>query len=463
MTTAPDRPIVDEPLLPGALLDGRYLLGAAIGRGGVATVHRADDTALGRTVAVKLFDARAEGLHDPSRRSRETAVLASVTHPSLVTLFDAGHDAATGREFLVMELVDGPDLSRRFADGPLEPAELAELVRELSEGLYVIHSRGIVHRDVKPANVLLAPSHLPTRAWHAKLADFGIARLVDDAGLTATGQLVGTPGYLSPEQVRGQGADAAADVYALGLVAIEAATGERVFAGSAIEAASARLVRDPEVPEWLGEEWRDLLVAMVARDPADRPSALDVAVRVSELPLPGSRPAGSESAGSGPGEPQPGEPESAGTDDPTGADDPAGRASSLDEATVAIAAPTAAGAPTAATLLLPASAGLGGTAVGAGLRPRRGRAGSDGALGGDAAQPGAAQPGTAPTTRRRLVVASAALVAVVLAVATVAMISSALLGGFGGQSATDPSTSPLPSVEGELGVHLEQLEEAVTP
>ncbi|WP_395245178.1 serine/threonine-protein kinase [Agromyces sp. MMS24-K17] len=447
MTTAPDRPIVDEPLLPGTLLDGRYRLGALIGRGGVASVHRADDTALGRSVAVKLFDGRTEGLHDPARRARETALLASVTHPALVTLFDAGHDPTTGREYLVMEFVDGPDLSRRFADGPLAPSELAALVRELAEGLYVIHSRGIVHRDVKPANVLLAPTHLPTREWHPKLADFGIARLIDDAGLTATGQLLGTPAYLSPEQVRGQGADAAADVYALGLVALEAATGQRVYDGPAIEAASARLVRDPEVPEWLGAGWHDLLTAMVAQDREARPTALDVAVRVGELPLPGERPTDPAEAPTVAMAP---------TTEPPG--DDSAVESPVNAAAEAVDAPTlAVDAPTAATLLLPsASATVPARSLietelpdaeGAPVtRPRRETAPSD----------------RSPRHRRRIGLVAAALAVVALVVTTVAILTSTLLGGAGG-AGTDASTPPMPTVEGELGVHLEQLEEAVTP
>src|SRR5699024_170295 len=108
------------------------------------------------------------------------------------------------------------------------------------------------------------------RTWNAKLADFGIARLIDDARITRTGLLVGTPGYLSPEQVNGQPPTPAADIYALGLLALEARTGQTVFPGPAVEAASARLVRDPEIPESLGEDWVALLGAMTAREPEAR-------------------------------------------------------------------------------------------------------------------------------------------------------------------------------------------------
>lgn len=282
MTTAPQRPEVDDALV-GALLDARYRVTGLIGRGGVATVYRATDTALGREVAVKVFRG-AEGLDDPERRRSETALLASLAHPALVMLHDAVHEPTTGREFLVMELVEGPNLRERLdARGPLGASEAAVMTVELAEALHVIHARCIVHRDVKPANVLLAPSAVPTREWRAKLADFGIARLVDDAHLTITGGLIGTPGYLSPEQVRGQGAVAASDIYALGLLLLESRTGRAAFPGPALEAASARLTRDPELPPFLAPDWRELITAMVARNPADRPTALDVAVAAATL------------------------------------------------------------------------------------------------------------------------------------------------------------------------------------
>ncbi|WP_394553468.1 serine/threonine-protein kinase [Agromyces sp. MMS24-JH15] len=406
MTTAPDRPAVDDPPT-GTLLDDRYRLDGLVGRGGVASVHRAVDTALGRTVAIKLFETRTGGLHDPARRRRETALLASVSHHSLVTLFDAGSDAATGREYLVMEFVDGPDLGRRLADGPLAPREVADLLHELAEALHVIHARGIVHRDVKPANVLLAPAHVPTREWSPKLADFGIARLVDDAALTATGQVLGTPGYLSPEQVRGRAAGAATDVYALGLVVLEAATGERAFPGPAIEAAGARLVRDPDVPGWLGDGWHDLLAAMTAREPEARPTALDVAMRAAELPAPGSRSAVPVADGASP-----------------------------------VDTPTVPFSPTAATRVLPAPPAT---------TPPEPRVST----------PRASARGRA---RRRRGIAVAALVGAAVLVSAGAITASTLLGaGADGGSGTDSSTPPMPSVEGELGVHLEQLEEAVTP
>ena len=182
-----------------------------------------------------------------------------------------------------MELVEGRDLRETLRLGPLGPADAADMLADLAEALHVIHERGIVHRDVKPANVLLEPAHLPTRTWNAKLADFGIARLIDDARITRTGLLVGTPGYLSPEQVSGARRPRPPTCTRSASSCSRRAPARPPFPGPAAEAASARLVRDPDIPESLGADWVALLRAMTAREPADRPSALDVAVAAAQL------------------------------------------------------------------------------------------------------------------------------------------------------------------------------------
>ena len=244
MTTTPEPATVDA--FTGVVFGGRYRIDGLIGRGGMASVYRGTDTALGRAVAVKVFAETAEGIDDVARRRSEVALLASVEHRALVRLYDAARDGATGREYLVMELVDGRDLRETLRSGPLGAADAAGIAADIGEALHVIHARGIVHRDVKPANVLLEPAHLPTRTWNAKLADFGIARLIDDTRITRTGLLIGTPGFLSPEQVSGEAAGSATDVYALGLVVLEARTGRPAFPGSAGEAASARGEYEPD-------------------------------------------------------------------------------------------------------------------------------------------------------------------------------------------------------------------------
>ncbi|SDN76648.1 Serine/threonine protein kinase [Cryobacterium flavum] len=268
----------------GSLLGDRFLIETLIGTGGMASVYRATDTALGRTVAVKLFRADG-GAAEPERQSGEIALLASLNHFALVTLFDAGTATVDGvpRTFIVMELVDGPDLRARIASGPLPSLEVAVMGADLAEALHYVHEQGIIHRDVKPANVLLSPSGFPGRSMHAKLADFGIARLLDESRLTATGSLLGTASYLSPEQALGALIGAPTDVYSLGLVLLECLTGVRAYPGTAVESAMARLQRQPEIPSTLGRDWTEVLAAMTARDTGDRPTASEASLLLRAL------------------------------------------------------------------------------------------------------------------------------------------------------------------------------------
>ncbi|MRX43579.1 serine/threonine-protein kinase [Agromyces kandeliae] len=407
-----------DPVLGSTLAD-RYRVDGLIGRGGMAAVYRADDLALGRRVAVKVFTASTEGIDDADRRRSETALLASLTHPALVTLYDAAKDPASRREFLVMELVEGEDLRKVLERGPVSRRDAARMLADLAEGLHVIHARGIVHRDVKPANVLLAPAHLPTRRWNAKLADFGIARLLDESRLTATGRIIGTPGYLSPEQVRGEPVGSSADVYALGLLMLESLTGAQPFPGPALESASARLVRDPAIPSELPRDWRDLLAAMTARNPADRPTALDVALATESL----------------------------------GVDD--GAQTRGDEPTVAL---THAPATEDDTRVLPATRVVPAASDDATAATR--------VMTGVAAPTPAADRAEDPAGRRRLprrmILALASAAVLIGALVVVPITVGALTGGDAGTGPT-PSEAPMPSVDGDLGTHLDQLEEAVSP
>lgn len=263
--------IVVEPVK--SLAGGRYVLGSVLGRGGMADVRRATDTVLHRQVAVKLFrddldEASAE------RARAEMRTLASLAHPGLVAI----HDAGTGPEvdgwaqpYLVMELVEGPTLAAFCLDGSLSPDGVRQIGAELALALAHVHAQGVVHRDVKPANILLSPVG-------AKLADFGIARIVDGARHTATGLTLGTAPYLAPEQVTGGPVGPPADVYALGLVLLECLTGRREYVGTEVETAVARLHRQPVVPSTLPAPLADLLRSMTALDPAARPTAARVAV-----------------------------------------------------------------------------------------------------------------------------------------------------------------------------------------
>lgn len=270
------------------MLAGRYELGARLGQGGMADVYRGVDHVLGRQVAVKVLRETTDDESDRARFVIEARTLARLSHPGLVTVLDAGiglraDDAgpdtapmSVDQPFLVMELVDGPTLAQVLADGGLEPAELQSIGTRLAEALAYVHAQGVVHRDVKPANVLLDCER------SVKLTDFGIVRLLgDNARHTGTNQMIGTAAYLAPEQVTGQPVTPATDVYSLGLLLLEASTGERVYPGTALESALARLHQPPRIPDELPAAWRELLGRMTAIDPGARPSAAEVAVQLS--------------------------------------------------------------------------------------------------------------------------------------------------------------------------------------
>lgn len=263
------------------LLGDRYRLEELVGQGGMGRVYRATDELLGRTVAIKVFPAAVNGETDRARRASETRLLASLSHASLVTLYDAV-TLGDGSGYLVMEYVDGGTLADCIARGPMAPHHVAHIAVDLGEALHAVHAAGVIHRDIKPPNVLLRSAH--GRPFHAMLADFGIAYLVDAARMTTPGMAVGTAAYFSPEQARGAQPSPASDIYALGLVLIEALTGRRAFPQTTpIEAAVARLHQPPEVPATFGYGWRSLLTAMTAVDAAERPSALEVADRARAL------------------------------------------------------------------------------------------------------------------------------------------------------------------------------------
>jgi len=276
------------------LLSGRYRLGELIGRGGMASVYTATDLNLGRDVALKLFAPQSADADELRRQQAEIELLATLNHPSLVTLFDAGTDTRIPEEprpFLTMELVDGQDLRTRIRHSPVPLHELAVIGAGVADALAYVHSLGIVHRDIKPANILLVQVR-PGEPLRPKLTDFGIARIIDGTRLTATGTMVGTAAYLSPEQARGADIGPASDVYSLGLVLLEGIKGEVEYPGSAVESAVARLHRSPAIPESVPSEWAQLIRAMTAMDPLDRPAAgdLEAALRqalVSPASLPG--------------------------------------------------------------------------------------------------------------------------------------------------------------------------------
>ncbi|PZE78295.1 serine/threonine-protein kinase [Curtobacterium sp. MCBD17_019] len=272
--------LVSSTVTADTVLAGRYRLTEVIGTGGMGTVYRARDEHTYRDVAIKLFATPQSMTHaDRVRQEREIRLLSMLSHPGLIPLYDAGtHELVDGpHRFIVMELISDPTLLRRLADGPLHNYEVASLGAQLADALAYVHARGIVHRDVKPANILINDEGSAGFARTVKLTDFGVAHFVDGSRLTGDGTIIGTAAYLSPEQVAGESITFATDVYSLGLVLLEALTGKQEYSGTVIEAALARLQHDPEIPETVGSEWRDLLVAMTSREPEERPSAVTVA------------------------------------------------------------------------------------------------------------------------------------------------------------------------------------------
>jgi eukaryotic-like serine/threonine-protein kinase len=251
----------------------RYRLDGRLATGGMGEVWRATDTVLDRPVAVKLL--KTEYADDTSFRLRfetEAQHAASLHHPNIATVYDFGEanmtdGSRTRRPYLVMELVDGQPLSALIRpDVPMDPHVTRELLAQAADGLGAAHAAGIVHRDVKPANLLVTPDR------QVKITDFGIARAAEGVGLTGTGEVMGTPQYLSPEQARGQTASPASDVYSLGVVAFECLAGRRPFTGDTAVATALAHLREP-VPPLPASVPADLAAVVrraLAKEPAER-------------------------------------------------------------------------------------------------------------------------------------------------------------------------------------------------
>ena len=278
-----ERLFLSNPLAPPAR--ARYEFVEHLGAGGMADVYRARDTELGRQVAIKLFRDDGDTVADRARREREIRLLGELNHIGLVQIHDAGTLIHEGRErrYLVMELVEGRSLAHRLARGPMKPRQVADVGAQMADALSYVHGREVIHRDVKPENILLSETPAFGYTLVAKLADFGVAQFTDATRLTSNGAIMGTAAYISPEQARGEEAGPASDVYSLGLVLLEALRGEREYTGTPIEAALARLHRPPTIPADLPAEWRALLAAMTADDPAVRPTAHDVAATMRDI------------------------------------------------------------------------------------------------------------------------------------------------------------------------------------
>ncbi|HEX5594443.1 MAG TPA: protein kinase [Micromonosporaceae bacterium] len=260
---------------PGVKLGDRYRLDERIAGGGMGDVWRGTDEVLGRTVAVKiLLPALLDEPGFAERFRGEARTMATINHPGVVDVYDYGSDQQVA--FLVMEYVEGDALSRTLARvGRLTPARTMALVAQAAEALHAAHEKGIVHRDVKPGNLLVRPNGTLV------LTDFGIARSAMVAQLTAAGSVLGTASYISPEQAAGQVATPASDVYALGVVAYQCLSGRRPFEGSNPFEIAMKHVRDMPgpLPGDIPPAVRSIVERAMAKDPAARwPSAAALAV-----------------------------------------------------------------------------------------------------------------------------------------------------------------------------------------
>jgi serine/threonine protein kinase len=266
-------PVEAQPALgPGSLLNDRYELGRVIGCGGMSTVHCAYDRRTGRAVAVKISRPESEMVDAERRTRREVDILSGLDDPGLVGLLDAGLGDGATPAYLVTEFVNGPTLAQWIRRSTLTELQTARLGAAMCRTLAYVHARGIVHCDIKPANILIS-GNKEDDLVAPKLADFGIATAGNGARPTTNGAAIGTANYLSPEQVRGHRTTAATDIYALGLVLIEALTGALAYPGTGVTAATARLNRSAIIPHDASRGLRTVLAEMTARDPLDRPDA----------------------------------------------------------------------------------------------------------------------------------------------------------------------------------------------
>lgn len=253
----------------GLTFGGRYQLSSRVAIGGMGEVWQATDLVIGRTVAIKIL--KDEYLGDPGFLERfraEARHAALVNHEGIANVFDYGEE--DGSAFLVMELVPGEALSTILErERVLSTDRVLDIVAQTANALHAAHSAGLVHRDIKPGNLLITPD------GRVKITDFGIARIADQVPLTATGQVMGTVQYLSPEQASGHPASPTTDIYSLGIVAYESLAGRRPFTGESQVAIAMAQINEtpPELPATIAEPVRNLVYSSIAKSPADRPAS----------------------------------------------------------------------------------------------------------------------------------------------------------------------------------------------
>lgn len=261
----------------GTVLAHRYRLDERIAVGGYGEVWRGTDVMLNRLVAVKLLlGGHAQDPETLARFRAEALHAAAVAHGNIARIYDY---VEVNPPYLVMEFVDGPSLARLLAGGPMDPAKTMDIIAQTASGLHAAHQAGLVHRDVKPGNLLLSQGSV------AKVTDFGISYAAGSTPITTTGMLMGTPGYIAPERINGRPASPASDLYSLGVVAYECLVGAAPFAGAALEVAVAHRDRPmPALPASVPADVAALVAELTAKDPAQRPvSAGEVARRAEQL------------------------------------------------------------------------------------------------------------------------------------------------------------------------------------
>ncbi|HEX9501054.1 MAG TPA: protein kinase, partial [Thermoanaerobaculia bacterium] len=273
----------------------RYEIVRELGKGAMGVVYLAKDPLIGRLVALKTIRLRAgdddETKEFKERFVREAQAAGILNHPSIVTVHDIGQDEPSGTSFIAMEYVEGHNLKEILAQGrPLSFDEIGDIIAQVADALDFAHSKGIVHRDVKPANIILVEGN------RAKITDFGIAKIASGGNLTTTGQFLGTPNYMAPEQIRGAPVDGRTDIFSLGICLYECLTRRKPFGGDSLTSISYKIVHEPfpplhEINPQIPEGFEEVVALALSKDPAKRyqrgrevASALRAVVR-GERPL----------------------------------------------------------------------------------------------------------------------------------------------------------------------------------
>ncbi len=279
---------------------GRYEIVRELGKGAMGIVYLAKDPLIGRLVALKTIRPAVHGDDDDAREFqqrfiREAQAAGILNHPAIVTVFDIGQDDSSGMSFIAMEYVEGQNLKEVLAQGrPLTFEQIGEIIAQIAEALDFAHAKGIVHRDVKPANIILLDGN------RAKIMDFGIAKIASGAvNLTTTGQFLGTPNYMAPEQIKGAPVDGRTDIFGAGICLYECLTRRKPFGGDSLTSISYKIVHEPfpplrEINPQIPEGFEDIALRCMAKDPAKRyQRARDLANALRAL-IRGEQPAAAE-------------------------------------------------------------------------------------------------------------------------------------------------------------------------